>query len=75
MSNDTAVRDVLPLLRVWLARCQRHDQHPLTNAQTGDVLLRVINELGQLRRTVERLQAEQQKLEQVVTGRPRGLTR
>jgi hypothetical protein len=39
------------------------------------VLLRVINELGQLRRTVERLQAEQQKLEQVVTGRPRGLTR
>ena len=55
--------------RIWLARCQRHGQHP----ETGDVLLRVINELWRLRRVVERLQAERQVLEGIVVNRGRRL--
>ena len=73
MSDDDADRDVMLSLRAWHARCQRHGQHPFTTAQTGDVLLRTINELWQLRRTVEQLRAERQLLEQMIKGSPKRL--
>jgi hypothetical protein len=74
MSDDgAAVRDVLPKLRIWHARCQRRGEAPLTNAATGDLLLRVIGELVQLRATVGRLRAESEVMGRLVKGSPKRL--
>jgi hypothetical protein len=60
--------DPLPRLRVWLVKCQRHAQAPSTS-EIAAITLLAIAELERMRGVVERLQGEDQKLEQVVTRR------
>jgi hypothetical protein len=66
--------DPLPLLRIWHARCRRHDQSPPANDDTAATLSVTIGELTRLRAANEKLRNERSLLEAVVTGRPRGLT-
>lgn len=64
--NAAMTDDPLPRLRVWLVKCQRHAQAPSTS-EIAAIISLTIAELERMRGVVER--GEDQKLEQVVTGR------
>jgi hypothetical protein len=68
MSDDTAVRDPLEMLRILHTRCQRYGNGPRGNAQTVAVLSTAIAEITRLRQRLEACEQKHRVLEQLVMG-------
>jgi hypothetical protein len=74
MSDVRDPLDILLRLQRWRTRLERNGADDREARARRETVVRAIDEIERLRGKVARLQHERQTLEQIVTGRPRGLT-